>query len=224
MSVSGECQRINRTAVVSYQTEGPGAGAEAHGLEYLTKWGVPLNGSVHALEIGFGGGGWIKAMRQCCARVSGVDIARAAYDAQETTLNLHVLDVSHDPLPLPDDDIHVVSCTETIEHVANPFHMFAEIKRVLVHGGHFLIAFPRPEDNLGYDCGMHAHVYPGFLERASFERFCRQCYFKVLQREENGATAWYLLKNYKGEGVTDVFKVVSGNNTEEGLYGCLTDF
>ena len=112
-------------------------------------------------------------------------------------------------------------CTEAIEHLANPYYAVALAKRLLKHGGVFMLSFPMPEDNLGYGGGEHAHVYPGFLTKDSFERFMRQLYFKQTMRRENGSSAWYVFKNYKGEGVHDVFSVISGNFTEEQLYGVL---
>ena len=81
-----------------------------------------------------------------------------------------------------------------------------------------------PEDNLGYGGGEHAHIYPGFLRRDSFERFMKQLYFKQVARVENGSSAWYVFRNYKGDGVVDAFSIVSGNYTEEELFSCLDSF
>jgi len=92
---------------------------------------------------------------------------------------------------------------------------------VLEHDGLLLMAFPMPENNFGYGGGQHAHVYPGFLERESYEIFMKQMYFRAMKRGENGASAWYAWRNYKGPGVVDVFRIVSGNYEEDQLFGCL---
>ena len=123
---------------------------------------------------------------------------------------------------MPDDVIDWAYCLETPEHLANPYFAFAEVKRVLKHGGKFVLAFPRPESNLGYGGGKHPQVYPGFLQKDSFERFMMQLYFKKIQRDVHGDSAWYLYENIKeGEDFFDTFFMIKGNYTEDKLYGCL---
>lgn len=226
---------IERDAKTSYAAQGPGVGAGGEAVKWLEeKTGIVVDRGHGVLEVGFGQGGLIdEALLRGCSPIAGVDIATACVEswrARRPEYSDHVvpelltLDVSHEPLPHADDIFDFAFCTETIEHLANPLHAVAEVKRTLKHEGIFVLAFPMPEDNLGYDGGMHSHPYPGFLLKDSFERFMKQLYFKLLVRKENGSSAWYAFKNYKGEGIVDVFSVLSGNYTEEGLYGCLNDF
>ena len=134
------------------------------------------------------------------------------------TTHLQWADASHHRLDAPDSFFTWAYCTETIEHLTNPYYMVANVKRCLQHNGLFVLAFPMPEDNLGYGGGQHAHVYPGFLRRESFERFMMQMYFKGIERKENGSSAWYVYQNYKGQGQVDPGVVVSGNFKEDDLY------
>jgi len=231
-------QRANITAEVNYQYEGPGIGADDGALNVLemnTSERVDCSEGNHiCLEIGFGQG--ILLERLAVERggtnksIYGADIASACF-SQPRTLNLdeaglarfYKMDVSHETLPMVDDCVTHAFCTETIEHLSNPYHMFAEVKRVLRHGGYFVLSFPMPESNLGYGGGMHSHIYPGFLQRESWELFCKQMYFKIVHRHENGSSGWYILKNYKGPCVVDAFSMSSGNYDESKLFACLEE-
>jgi len=107
--------------------------------------------------------------------------------------------------------------------------MIAELKAAMKHGAVFVLSFPMPEDNgpysgredEGYGPGNHAHVYPGFLLRESFERFMMQMYFRLEFRMQNGSSAWYVFRNYAKDDMVDPFKMISGNYTPQALYGCL---
>ncbi len=224
---------INPTAAFNYSEGGAGIGDQGAVIERMKLWwGLEIAPTDHVLDVGFGGGGLLMAAYEAgAALVCGVDIAPASLDAakhlfqdDQIPASFYILDVSHERLPWKTDSLTLAFSTETLEHVANPIHMFAEVKRVLRHGSLFIVAFPMPEDNLGYDGGEHSHAIPGFLERANFELFCKQTYFKIMNRQENGSTVYYVLKNYKGPGVTDIFRVLAGNYTEEALFKCLEEF
>lgn len=220
-----DMKRINPTAEGAYTKQGPGVGGSADITMYLDKlYGVKLDPVHRVLDIGFGHGQFIlEAAGMGCKAVAGIEIAAAAMEHvrendPEGKIEIHQLDVSHDLLPFPDDSFDIVACTETIEHLDSPYHMVSEVKRVLTHDGIFLLAFPMPEDNLGYSGGQHAHVYPGFLTQSSFERFMMQLYFRAPSRIPNGSSAWYAYRNYKGEGIVDVFEMIAGNYEEDDLY------
>ena len=115
----------------------------------------------------------------------------------------------------------VHNCLEMIEHTENPSHIFHEVKRVLKPDGDFIIAYPRPEDNLQYQSGGHAHVYPGFLMKHSFRMFCDQNYFKLIKYAENGSTAWNWLSNVKTGDEIGIHELIQGNYDKETLYGHL---
>lgn len=232
--------RINRTAEEAYALERPGIGAGDTAFTYLKQLCNVEPSSAHTvLDVGFGSGGTLRAARDAgCPVVCGVDIAQSCLDSfaeqegvpqytgKETAYGngniiVHKLDVSHDPLPFGDDMFNIVCCTETFEHLTNPYHAMSEMKRVLQHDGLLLMSFPMPEANYGYAGGEHAHVYPGFLEQESYEIFMRQMYFRAKSRLENGASAWYAWRNYKGEGVRDFIHVIAANYTEAELFDCL---
>jgi len=225
------------TARKCYESEGPGIGGSGDAMAYLYKADIYIESGMRVLDIGFGHGEFLLDAYECGAEIYGVDLAEASVNFVRDRLQknpasghwrLAVCDVSHETLAaaveLDTDSVDVAVCTETVEHLSNPYFAFAEAKRVLKHGGSFLVAFPMPEDNLGYKGGQHAHIYPGFLTRESFETFMRQLYFKQRYRKTNGSTAWYAFRNYKGPGVVDVFEIVAGNYTERQLFSCLGEF
>jgi 2-polyprenyl-3-methyl-5-hydroxy-6-metoxy-1,4-benzoquinol methylase len=245
-------QRINSDATISYESEGPGCGAGGLAIEYMEAHTLhSFEEGNSLLEIGFGSGDLLLHARSLGAEFSfGSDIAQAAIDNMQNISDVAVIetlrnlsptdtycspkaepicislcDVSDEPLPIKDDTFDFAFCTEVIEHIANPLRMVAEVKRTLKHNGVFVLAFPMPESVYGYGNGVHSHVLgPGFLMRDSFECFMKQLFFKLDTRWENGGSVWYVFRNYKAEGVIDVFKVVSGNHDENVLFQPLEDF
>lgn len=233
--------QINATAEKAYAIQGPGVGAGKtvwEWLENLTT--IKLSNAHRVLDVGFGEGESLCiAMETECELIAGVDIAQASInnmckkfgvEEQADHLMAYVgramlrrCDVSKEPLPFAENMFNLVVCTETFEHLSDPYFAMAEMKRVLEPDGLLLMAFPMPEDNYGYGGGQHAHVYPGFLEQESYELFMRQMYFHVKRRLVNGSSAWYAWRNYKGPGIVDVFHMIAGNYTEEQLYGMLHD-
>lgn len=224
--------KVNSTSHACYMYQGPGIGAGPDALARFEAYlGNPVPEGQTYLDVGFGDGRLVNALlepRVAAEKVYAADIADACRTLplkKNKRVCAMFLDVSHHKMEqAPDDSVDVAFCTETIEHLSNPYHAVADIKRIVKHGGHFVLSFPMPENNLGYGGGQHAHVYPGFLLRESFERFMMQMYFAKCHFAENGASAWYVFKNYKGAGIVDVFEVVSGNYTEEDLYSCLRSF
>jgi ubiquinone/menaquinone biosynthesis C-methylase UbiE len=222
--------RINSTAHDCYTAQGEGAGADGGALDWLQdNTDHHVQDGHNCIEIGFGGGRLLDRLAKITSsKVVGYDIAEAClsnypkeHGPVPSNVKLHIEDVCHHELDYPDGMFDFAFCTESIEHFTNPYFAVAEVKRVLRHNGIFTIAFPMPEDNLGYGGGDHAHVYPGFLQQASFERFMKQLYFKQVFRKQNGSSAWYVFRSYDGPDMVDLFTVVSGNYDEEALYGLL---
>lgn len=230
-------QQINDTAHNSYATQGLGIGAADEALGELEKYtDFRLCAGMAAVEIGCGE---MKLVRKIAierkARIDAYDLvvdserlgallAEAREVGVRNMISVMPTDVCHDRF-ISDHDIYDAAfCTETIEHLSNPYFMVSNVKRGLKHGGYFVLSYPMPEDNLGYGGGKHAHVYPGFLLREPFEHFMRQMYFKQVHRHANGSSAWYVFKNYKGPGVTDVFSMTSANYDDERMFDCLRDF
>jgi len=221
---------INPTAVTAYERQGPGVGAGGEVMSLLlSRLQRQIDPPDVLFEIGFGQGELMRLCAQRGVKAFGGEVCDAAFvQTRDWALQNYPdlclpikMDASHDLIPLPDDSVSIVACTETIEHLGNPIYALSEAKRVLQHDGLFVLAFPMPESNLGYGGGKHAHVYPGFLLRDPFERFMKQLFFKLVLRWENGDSAWYVYSNYKGPGIVDVFHVISGNYEEAELYGVL---
>ena len=188
-----------------------------------------------ALELGFGQGEALRKLKGLGCHVWGIDGGRASLEgacnpnAEEPgkakpggfidEIPCLWMDISRDKFPFLDNFFDVVFCTETIEHLENPYHAMCEAKRVLRPSGTLVISFPRYEDNGGYDGGEHAFVYPGLFTREGASRFFMQLYFRRLFYDENGATAYMVFENVKQANQTDPITVTMGNYKEEDLYG-----
>lgn len=193
---------------------------------------------LRTLEIGFGQGELVRYLLENNNRVYGVDVGLASTEGaiQDGFIDkacLLYLDASRERLPFIDNFFDMTFMLETIEHLSSPIHAVFEIKRVLKHGGKFIISFP-PYEHADYKSGSHAHVYPGFLAREPFERFMMQLYFKQLKRMNiHGGTIAYLFENIKdavsegarvrneAESQPNIFRVVANNYTQDELYGHL---
>jgi len=230
-----DLQKANATAHTNYSMEGPGVGADGQAFDLCDKIS-PIVPGQRVVEVGYGHGFLMQRAAEEGCYCTGIDIGPACSHGKGITalkennleafdrVQLFCADSSHEAMPLPDDSQDHAFCTETIEHLSNPYFMCCEIKRVLKHGGTFTMAFPDCLDNLGYDGGQHAHVYPNWLTEANFELFAKQLYFKVMHKYQNGSTLWWVLKNYKRDGIVDVFRMTSGNYTEASLFDCLEEW
>ncbi len=221
-----DINKINSKADIAYSFHGGGIGA---GKESMDRY--PPQENERIFDLGFGGCGIANiAIKKFNCTVFGVDIAEGSLREAEKQgligkgLVPFLLDASHEKIPLPNNFIDRAYCTATLEHLSNPLFAISEVKRLLKNKGKFIIEIPRPESNLGYDGGKHAHIYPGFLLKDSFERFMMQLYFKKLEYTACGDSGWYLFENVKDDmAIVDVFHVVSENYTEEELYGWLNE-
>ncbi len=70
-----------------------------------------------------------------------------ALDLRRTAL-VNVI-ASGDQIPIPDDKVDLVLCTQVLEYVSDPAAVVAEIHRVLKPGGHLLLSVPAvfPQDS-----------------------------------------------------------------------------
>jgi SAM-dependent methyltransferase len=220
---------LPRTARETYRLQGAGIGAGALAFEWLR--GVRYYPANYILEVGCGNCAFVqKALEVTNVRlIFAVDLAPAAIHAAYALDSGYVapllLDVSHEALPIPDDQIDLAVCTETLEHLANPYHAVAEIKRVLAPDGIFVVSFPQPDRCLGYGAWKHSMLYPGFLRGDSFALFMRQMYFAVLlSGMANEYMDWHVYANYKGPGMQDIFQVMASDVDEEATYGMLAAY
>lgn len=196
------------------------AGYEAAGKEE----GVfPLPEGQRVLEIGFGTGKLLEALRARGHDVYGTDasanLVQAARDKGFT--NIVHADMSEEALPWPDDYFDAVFCYEVFEHLTNPHRLFYETRRVLKRNHPFYFSVPCQEIDMGYGLGLHPFVYPGLLLRPHLERFIVQMYFRIDKYYESGVALTgrsYMLCNKKSPAKQDIVFVVPRTNNVRDLY------
>lgn len=100
------------------------------------------------LDYGCGSGYGTALISDACSQIIGVDVspdavAHAATHFSAPNLSYQQVERAEvAPLPFPDSSFDVVLSFQVIEHVENVSAYLREIERVLVPGGHFLIATP----------------------------------------------------------------------------------
>lgn len=186
----------------------------------------PLPEGVRALEIGFGTGKLLEALRSRGNDVYGADAGANLVEAARAKgfENILHLDISEEPLPWPDDFFDAVYAYEVFEHLTNPHRLFYEVRRVLKRDAYFYFSVPCQEIDMGYGLGLHPFVYPGLLLREHLERFIMQMYFRVDGYHESGLALngrSYKLCNRKDPAKDDIVYVVPRSNNVRTLYGDL---
>ena len=191
----------------------------------------PIPHNLRVLEIGFGRGNLLKALRDNGNEVHGIDISEnLVRDIKaEGFENIHFMDISESSLPYPDDFFDVIYCYEVFEHLTNPHRLFYEVRRTLKKGHYLFFSVPAQENDMGYARGRHAFVYPGLMEKENMCRFITQMYFRIDKAIEPGPHEYlkgynYALCNMKEPDRPDIIEVVSKDYNVEDLYGyILTD-
>ena len=219
-----------RTAMDAYRRQGAGIGAGALAFDWLQEAGLSAPWDA-VLEVGCGACDFVRKAceLQDVVNITAIDAAWAsiqnALHLGDKRINAFHMDVSHDTIPMTSNFFALASCTETLEHVANPYHALAEVKRVLKPNGLFVVSFPMPEVCAGYGPWQHSFVYPGLFMEAEFNRFMQQIYFAELARgTANNYIGWRIYANYKSTGMVDIFEVMASDMDEEGLYGMLKPY
>jgi ubiquinone/menaquinone biosynthesis C-methylase UbiE len=93
------------------------------------------------------------------------------------------LDIVSDILniPLPDNSVDAIMCTEVFEHIPDPIRAITEFRRLLKPGGYLIITAPF--------CSLTHfapyHFYTGF-NRFFYEKFLPENDFALLELEYNG--------------------------------------
>lgn len=207
----------------------PGKAAYEHYQPAGKETGVfELVSRCRVLEIGFGSGALLRALRERGNDVYGVDAGRDIVEKvrQQGFCNTHLLDVSEEPLPFVDDFFDAAYAYEVFEHLTNPHRMFAELRRVLKPGGVLFFSVPTQEYDMGYGLLRHTFVYPGLLERENLERFIMQMYFHIVALDgpegKPGLHGYnYVLANGKSPEKMDVIEVITRDCSVSQLYGDL---
>jgi SAM-dependent methyltransferase len=111
------------------------------------------------VDVGGGDGRDLFVLRECLdvpgARYVLVDAdvdARAAFDASQRQYGAddteYVAANLTRPLPFADGSVHLVHCSEVVEHLEDPGAMLREVRRVLAPGGHLLLTTPNQPNPL----------------------------------------------------------------------------
>ena len=189
---------------------------------------LPLVENQRVLEIGFGGGKLLEALQARGNDVHGVDASgKLVSEARAKGFgNVHLLDMSEEPLPFEDDSLDAVYAYEVFEHLTNPHRMFFEVRRCLKVDGLFFFSVPSQEIDMGYGPCRHTFVYPGLLEKENLERFIMQMYFGILKQIEPEPGQWllgrnYILRNMKRAAQPDVVQAIIEDYNVRDRYGYL---
>ncbi len=54
----------------------------------------------------------------------------------------HVADLNKDVIPINTASVDSILCTDVLEHISNPDHLFAEMARIIKPGGHMILTVP----------------------------------------------------------------------------------
>lgn len=135
-----------------------------------------------AVDLGCGTGSVLEHLLKKSKQVIGVDgsarmleLARRRFTSEGDRLSLRIGDLEH--LPLRDGEADFVCINLVLHHLSNPAAVLGEVKRVLKHGGTFLLTdFDRHSDE-----GMRAEYGDRWLgfEADALEGLMREAGFKV---------------------------------------------
>ncbi len=135
-----------------------------------------------ALDLGCGAGEFTALLAEAGASAVGVDVAEAALArgrARHPELDFRLAQIEG-PLPLEDNAVDLVWCSEVIEHVADTAAWLSEVRRVLAPRGRLLLTTPshgRARLALGgierfsEPLGDHLHLYSRRSLRALLAEF-----------------------------------------------------
>jgi SAM-dependent methyltransferase len=102
-------------------------------------------------ELGIGGAGapvldlmssWVSHFHTAPTDLTVLGMNAAELDANPAANARVVHDLNADPmLPFPDEAFDAVTCCVSVDYLIRPVEVFAEVARVLVHGGLFALTF-----------------------------------------------------------------------------------
>ncbi len=96
------------------------------------------------LDIGCGDGRLACLVKALCPGVliHGCDLSSVALARAEGIDKRYTVNLDQDPIPEPDGSVDLILASEVIEHLVNPRHVLAEVRRVLRPRGRVLITVP----------------------------------------------------------------------------------
>lgn len=72
----------------------------------------------------------------------GLDIVESPEIKDKIYINFECLDLNENILPYSDNQFCLIICSQTLEHLFNPFKLIKEIKRCLKHNGYLILGIP----------------------------------------------------------------------------------
>ena len=107
-----------------------------------------------AADIGCGGGHYLlDLLVPVAAQITGIDIFPdnlriAERRVRERNLNgrVRIVNAGAESIPLEDDSVDLVLCTEVLEHLPDAGQAVREIRRILRSGGRAILSIPIPPD------------------------------------------------------------------------------
>ena len=96
------------------------------------------------LDIGCGDGRLARLVKASCPRVMihGCDLSSVALGRAEGIDRRYTVNLDEDRIPEPDGSMDLIIASEVIEHLVNPRHVLAEVRRVLRPRGRVLVTVP----------------------------------------------------------------------------------
>lgn len=124
--------------------------------------GLELRPGERVLEIGFGGGALLRAMRECGAEVVGADLSEAAVERSRAQ-GLEIVLASVEALPFASASFDKAVSVNSLYFWPDAQAAFGELARVLRPGGRLVLCF-EPADELRKWPG-HRHGFRLFEPR-----------------------------------------------------------
>ena len=176
-----------------------------HRYHFAARWAV----GKRVLDVACGEGYGSALLAKRAAHVTGIDVAEAAVaharGAYGTQPNLEFATASCTQLPLAPQSVDVVVSFETVEHIESQEEFLAEVDRVLVPGGTFILSCPNKveySDKRDYANEFHVkELYRDELEALVSKRFPaiawfgqRPTFYSVIAPEAGPARAGELFE------------------------------
>jgi SAM-dependent methyltransferase len=121
----------------------------ARNMNALVLRELEINVADDVLEVGFGGGAFLKAaIAKTAARVAGADVSAAMVARARRRLGAHadIVAASVEALPFEDAAFDKAASVNTLYFWPDPAAGMAELARVIRPGGRLAVAFEPPEE------------------------------------------------------------------------------
>jgi len=116
-----------------------------YGREVLERFLRSNGGFDNALDIGAGTGVDLATIAKVNprAKLYAIECYPPAVEGLKSKqIEVHSLNIEHDPFPFKPGSLDVVMANQVLEHTKEIFWIFDQVSRVLKEGGHFLIGVP----------------------------------------------------------------------------------